>query len=82
MILVPEKLRRPWFTVPLCILCFSLGMLLLSFLVFPSWHPEVYERMACRHLQQLVADLGLVCVLLPVTLLYWATPDGEPDEEP
>ena len=76
--IVPEKLRRPWFAVPLCILSLHLGMLLLFFLTFPWLYPEIHDRIACRNMAPMVAEIGLSCVLLPITLLFWATRDDGP----
>lgn len=76
--IVPEKLRRPWFTAPLCVLSLSLGMLLLFFLVFPWLYPEIHDRIACRNMRPMVAGIGSLCVLFPVMLLLWATRDDGP----
>src|SRR5689334_21233271 len=71
--LVPEKSRRPWFTVTLCIFSLSLGMLPPSYLLFPGVYPETHDRIQHLGWHPLVAELGLLCTPLPVTLLSLTT---------
>lgn len=71
--MVPEEIRKPWFVVPLCICSLTLGLLLLSFVVFPETHPEVYERIMLKHYLSMVITIGSFCVSLPILLLLLVT---------
>ena len=52
---------------------FSLGMLLLSFLGFPELNPGIHQRILEKDMTALVAVIGTMCTLLPVTLLWYQT---------
>jgi len=69
--LTPRLLTRPRLLVPTCVCSLTLGLLLLSFLVFPERYPAVHDRMIARRLAPTVLALGILCVSLPITLLYW-----------
>ena len=58
---------------PLSIFSLAAGLQLILILVAPGLYPGAHERMVQKHLTAGVATLGLICVLLPVSLLYWIT---------
>ncbi len=69
----PERLQKPWFLVPLCIFSLTVGLMLLSYLVFPEISPRAHQNLVERNLAPLAGFFGLLCVLLPVGMLFWAT---------
>jgi len=71
--MIPEQLRSPWPLVPCCILSLTLGLFLLSFLLFPGYYPDITDRIAAGHLMANITIIGLFCVSLPISLLYLAT---------
>lgn len=68
--MIPEKLRRPWFVVPVCVLSLSIG---LELFFLPFWYPAVRERIIDQGWQAIVAVNGAFCIFLPVGFLFWAT---------
>ena len=60
------------FGLPSCI-SMALGLQLILFLVSPSWYPAVHQRIIDWNWGFFVAMNGLVCVTLPVILLYCIT---------
>jgi len=52
---------------------FCLGMLLMSFLGFPEWNPGIHERIIEKDMTNLIAYVGLMCIILPVSLLWYQT---------
>ena len=63
--------KRLW---PLASCCsMTLGLYLLSFLLFPDYYPAIHDRIADGNLTHEVAFTGLICVLCPIALLYLMT---------
>lgn len=82
MALTPEKLRKPWNMVPLCIFSLAVGLLLLFYLAFPEIFPRPHQTLMERHLAPVAAFFGILCVLMPVSALYWAIrKEGEKEED-
>jgi len=65
----PFRFQKPFWLNVCCIFSLAIGMLLVSFLIFPQTHSDVYERIMTRNLTSVVITIGVLCIFLPAVLL-------------
>lgn len=71
--MLPESLRKSRLLVLACIVSMTMGMFILAVYFFPSFAPELHEKMVRRGLYAQAPFIGGFSILAPVGALWYHT---------
>ena len=79
--MMPKGMKKTWWLIPACFICFTAGIFFLLVLLVPEFAPRLHANMMRRGVFVLAPLIGGFNIVAPITVRwYYSRQDQEPEE--